>query len=105
MKEKGRFAGKGKSILGTERPTGLADFLENSTENQDVRISENTEIRNAENTEIRTEPRLSAKVAREEFRFTEDLAERLRKCAFEKRRKKVEIVTQALEQFLKQEGF
>ena len=97
MKEKGRFAGKGKSILGTERPTGLADFLENSTENQDVRISENTEIRNAENTEIR--------VAREEFRFTEDLAERLRKCAFEKRRKKVEIVTQALEQFLKQEGF
>jgi predicted DNA-binding protein len=42
---------------------------------------------------------------REEFRFDSDLAERLRRCAFETRRKKTSIVKEALERYLREQGF
>jgi len=45
------------------------------------------------------------KTAREEFRFDADLAERLRRCAFEMRYKKTTIVREALDRYLKDQGF
>lgn len=45
------------------------------------------------------------KSIREEFRFTEDLANKLRKYAYEKDLKKVDIVALALEEFFNSRGY
>ena len=45
------------------------------------------------------------KTEREEFRFEFELAERLRRCAFETRRKKTEITREALDRYLSEQGF
>ena len=112
------FAAKARTIVGGSRPTSLKDFLE------DERGAGNTEsraddVRKTGNTEDQaTQPRsdlarivsmkgamVAKSTEREEFRFDSDLAERLRRCAFETRRKKTSIVKEALERYLREQGF
>jgi hypothetical protein len=95
--KKDKFLGMAKATLGTNKPIGLADFLDNTEDNQNIRKTVNTENRK--------DKKITSKPAREEFRFTEELANRLRKYAYEKRLKKVDIVTLALEKFFDDEGY
>ena len=125
------FAAKARTIVGGSRPTSLKDFLEDergagNTESRadDVRKIGNTEsrtddVRKTGNTEDQaTQPRsdlarivsmkgamVAKSTEREEFRFDSDLAERLRRCAFETRQKKTSIVKEALERYLREQGF
>jgi hypothetical protein len=45
------------------------------------------------------------KTEREEFRFTPDLSDRLRRYCYERRTKKTRVVTQALDEFLSRAGY
>lgn len=107
------FTAKARGIVGIDKPRSLDDFLEDNpqtanTENRSV-------VRKAGYTESSTEisaqksgnldDAVSGKTAREEFRFDADLAERLRRCAFETRCKKTTIVRDALDRYLKDQGF
>ena len=114
---KGRFSGKAKELLGAGKPTGLSDFLNSSENNEAIQESGKPATRQAGKPEIRqtviTETRTSSKASkieeskpvREEFRCTEKLAERLRRYSFEKRMKKTDIITKALEDLFDREGF
>jgi hypothetical protein len=83
--KKGKFSDIGKTILKKdEKPKGISSFL--SDDEQD--------------TETRKKKPKAQKKVREEFRLPADLAEKLRKRAFEERRSKVAIVIEALEEYL-----
>lgn len=91
--KKGKFSDIGKTILKKdEKPKGISSFL--SDDEQD------TENRSSVNTETRKKKPKAQKKVREEFRLPADLAEKLRKRAFEERRSKVAIVIEALEEYL-----
>lgn len=94
--KKDKFSNKAKAILETPKPSGIGDFLDE--EKRDVRNSVNTDNGNSVNTEIRTD---TIKTTREEFRLPIDLADKLRKYAFETRMTKTAVVVEALEKFLK----
>lgn len=101
--KKRKFADKGKAILGQTRPTSIQDILEDKEDSHIVRKPVNTEIRKiSQPQQIKNQ---AGKSAREEFRFTEELAERLRQYAFDKRKKKTDVVTKALEEFFDREGY
>ena len=114
------FAAKARTIVGgASRPTSLQDFLEEdppvNTENRTSTESRTEKVRNTENTALRTEEVRktvntanspdATRLEREEFRFDSALAERLRRCAFETRRKKTAIVREALDKYLRGHGF
>ena len=93
------FTAKARGIVGGVRPRSLGDFLDDDKQN---------DVRKAGDTESRTDDVRKAgdrKTGREEFRFNTDLTERLRRCAFETRRKKTAIVQEALNLYLKAQGF
>lgn len=96
------FAAKARTIVGgTPKPTSLQDFLE------DAPKAGNTEsrthgVRKGVNTDTAT---AAKSTEREEFRFDRELSERLRRCAFETRRKKTSIVRDALDRYLREQGF
>ena len=92
--KKNKFASKGKSILDTGKPSGIGDFLEEGAQGKDVRKTVNTEISKAVELESRTN---DPKTIREEFRLPFELAEKLRKHAFETRSTKTATVVEALE--------
>ena len=119
------FTAKARGIVGGIRPRSLGDFLDDDKQN-DVRKAGDTEsrtddVRKAGDTESRTDDVRKAgdtesrtddvrkvkdrKTGREEFRFDTNLTERLRRCAFETRRKKTAIVQEALNLYLKAQGF
>ncbi len=119
------FTAKARGIVGNVRPRSLGDFLdddkqddvrkavETESRTDDVRKAVETEsrtddVRKAVETESRTDDVRKAedrKTGREEFRFDANLIERLRRCAFETRRKKTAIVQEALDRYLKAQGF
>lgn len=110
MKEqkKNKFADTAKAILGTDKPTGIADFLD-TVEDTTMQKIVNTENRKIVNTENRKET-LPVQVdeprtEREEFKLTKTLSHRLKKYAYEKDLKKVDVVTYALEQLFDREGY
>ena len=93
------FIAKARGIVGGVRPRSLGDFLDDDKQD---------DVRKAVETESRTDDVRKAedrKTGREEFRFNTDLTERLRRCAFETRRKKTAIVQEALNLYLKAQGF
>ena len=96
--KKSKFASKAKSILDKGKPSGIGDFLEEGTKEKVVRKTVNTKSRKAVETERRTSPPVTV---REEFRIPFDLAEKLRKHAFENRTTKTATVIEALERFLR----
>ncbi len=106
------FTAKARGIVGNVRPRSLGDFLDDDKQD-DVRKAVETEsrtddVRKAVETESRTDDVRKAedrKTGREEFRFDANLIERLRRCAFETRRKKTAIVQEALDRYLKAQGF
>ncbi len=106
--KKGKFSGKGKAILGANKPSGIADFLENQ-EDSEMRQAANVVSRTAVQPQSRTLEDISKtalnKTARGEFRFPEELSERLRQYAFDKRRNKTDVVIRALEEFFTREGY
>jgi hypothetical protein len=93
------FIAKARGIVGGVRPRSLGDFLDDDKQD---------DVRKAVETESRTDDVRKAedrKTGREEFRFDANLIERLRRCAFETRRKKTAIVQEALDHYLKVQGF
>lgn len=96
--KKNKFASKAKSILDTGKPSGIGDFLEEGDQGKDVRKAVNTEISKAVELENRTS---DPKTIREEFRLPFELADQLRKYAFETRTTKTATVIEALENFFK----
>ncbi len=114
------FAAKARTIVGgIPRPTSLQDFLEEdpavNTEDRTSTESRTENVRDTENTATRTDDvrktvnttnsTAAKSTEREEFRFDSTLAERLRRCAFETRCKKTAIVREALDWYLKGQGF
>jgi hypothetical protein len=98
------FAVKARHIVGgtaIPKPQSLQDFLddEGKTVNTENRTSTVREAVNTDNTAA------GKKTEREEFRFEFELAERLRRCAFETRRKKTDIAREALDRYLSEQGF
>ena len=87
--------------------------VETESRIDDVRKAVETEsriddVRKAVETESRIDDVRKAedrKTGREEFRFNTNLIERLRRCAFETRRKKTAIVQEALDRYLKAQGY
>ena len=105
------FAAKARSIVsGATKPRSLEDFLEDDRKDGNPANrtdTDKTEIRTSDvRKSVDTDNMITGrKTAREEFRFDPDLAERLRRYAFETRRKKTTIVREALEAYLKARGF
>lgn len=97
------FAAKARGMVGDHRPRSLEDFLEEEHQT-DVRKPVNTDNQPAV---LSTDAAgAGAKTTgREEFRFELHLIERLRRCAYETRRKKTAIVQEALDHYLKGQGF
>lgn len=96
--KKDKFLGMAKATLATNKPTNLTDFLDNTEDNQPIRKAVITENRTNKIVD-------KTKTVREEFRLDEDLAGRLKKYAYEKDLKKVDIVKLALKQFFDNEGY
>jgi hypothetical protein len=94
--DKKTFADKGKSILGERKPLSVKDFLE-SDGNTESRKTVLPETPSGVVAEPRTE--------REEFKLTKKLAQRLKRFAYEKDIKKVDVVTRALEELFDREGY
>jgi hypothetical protein len=94
--KKSKFASKAKAILDTGKPSGIGDFLEEGAKEKAVRKPVNTEKSKAVSTENHTE---NPKTVREEFRLPFDLAEALRKHAFDNRTTKTKTVIKALEEY------
>ena len=92
--KKNKFASRAKSILDTGKPSGIGDFLEEGAQGKDVRKTVNTEISKT----VEPGNRINdPKTIREEFRLPFELAEKLRKYAFETRSTKTATVVEALE--------
>jgi len=102
-----------KAVETESRTDDVRKAVETESHTDDVRKAVETEsrtddVRKAVETESRTDDVRKAedrKTGREEFRFNTDLTERLRRCAFETRRKKTAIVQEALNLYLKAQGF
>lgn len=109
MKEtkKGKFANKANTILSPNKPTGIADFLDDTAESKSVNTSVRKNINMSIQKDAETQSQIddTVNVVRENFRFAESLAERLRLYAFNKRMTKTDVVVQALEEFFTHEGY
>ncbi|MCB8572426.1 hypothetical protein LJE06_15135, partial [Bilophila wadsworthia] len=82
-------------------PSGLFTRTEpNATETQ---TSSDTKIQNTINTEIQDLPEKNDQ--RKMYNISRSLSERLRKYAFDERRKEVDIVREALDEYLKKQGY
>ena len=92
---------RGKNQVKKGSPSGLFTRTEpNATETQ---TSSDTKIQNTINTEIQDLPEKNDQ--RKMYNISRSLSERLRKYAFEERRKEVDIVREALDEYLKKQGY
>ena len=92
---------RGKNQVKKGSPSGLFTRTEpNATETQ---TSSDTKIQNTINTEIQDLPEKSDQ--RKMYNISRSLSERLRKYAFDERRKEVDIVREALDEYLKKQGY
>lgn len=92
---------RGKNQVKKGSPSGLFTRTEpNATETQ---TSSDTKIQNTINTEIQDLPEKNDQ--RKMYNISRSLSERLRKYAFDERRKEVDIVRKALDDWLKKQGY
>ena len=92
---------RGKNQVKKGSPSGLFTRTEpNATETQ---TSSDTKIQNTINTEIQDLPEKNDQ--RKMYNISRSLSERLRKYAFDERRKEVDIVREALDEYLKKHGY
>lgn len=92
---------RGKNQVKKGSPSGLFTRTEpNATETQ---TSSDTKIQNTINTEIQDLPEKNDQ--RKMYNISRSLSERLRKYAFDERRKEVDIVREALDDWLKKQGY
>ena len=92
---------RGKNQVKKGSPSGLFTRTEpNATETQ---TSSDTKIQNTINTEIQDLPEKNDQ--RKMYNISRSLSERLRKYAFDERRKEVDIVRKALDEYLKKQGY
>ena len=92
---------RGKNQVKKGSPSGLFTRTEpNATETQ---TSSDTKIQNTINTEIQDLPEKNDQ--RKMYNISRSLSQRLRKYAFDERRKEVDIVREALDEYLKKQGY
>ena len=92
---------RGKNQVKKGSPSGLFTRTEpNATE---IQTSSDTKIQNTINTEIQDLPEKNDQ--RKMYNISRSLSERLRKNAFDERRKEVDIVREALDEYLKKQGY
>lgn len=92
---------RGKNQVKKGSPSGLFTRTEpNATE---IQTSSDTKIQNTINTEIQ-ESLPEKNDQRKMYNISRSLSERLRKYAFDERRKEVDIVREALDEYLKKTG-
>ena len=92
---------RGKNQVKKGSPSGLFTRTEpNATETQ---TSSDTKIQNTINTEIQDLPEKNDQ--RKMYNISRSLSERLRKYAFDELRKEVDIVREALDEYLKKQGY
>lgn len=92
---------RGKNQVKKGSPSGLFTRTEpNATE---IQTSSDTKIQNTINTEIQDLPEKNDQ--RKMYNISRSLSERLRKYAFDERRKEVDIVRKALDDWLKKQGY
>ena len=92
---------RGKNQVKKGSPSGLFTRTEpNATETQ---TSSDTKIQNTINTEIQDLPEKNDQ--RKMYNISRSLSDRLRKYAFDERRKEVDIVREALDEYLKKQGY
>lgn len=92
---------RGKNQVKKGSPSGLFTRTEpNATETQ---TSSDTKIQNTINTEIQDLPEKNDQ--RKMYNISRSLSERLRKYAFDERRKEVDIVREALDDWLTKQGY
>lgn len=112
-KPRGTFAQKGKAILdGATRPKRLSDFLAPEAAEEDAGGEATATPPEPPGTDapsirhdVNTARRVPEKSVRQELRLTEELGERLRRYAYEKRLKKNEVVHRALAAYLEKDGY
>ena len=92
---------RGKNQVKKGSPSGLFTRTEpNATE---IQTSSDTKIQNTINTEIQDLPEKNDQ--RKMYNISRSLSERLRKYAFDERRKEVDIVREALDDWLTKQGY
>ena len=92
---------RGKNQVKKGSPSGLFTRTEpNATK---IQTSSDTKIQNTINTEIQDLPEKNDQ--RKMYNISRSLSERLRKYAFDERRKEVDIVREALDEYLKKQGY
>ncbi|WP_302978413.1 hypothetical protein [Bilophila wadsworthia] len=92
---------RGKSQVKKGSPSGL--FTKTEPDATEIHTYSNTQIQNTINTEIQ-ESLPEKNDQRKMYNISRSLSERLRKYAFDERRKEVDIVREALDEYLKKQG-
>ena len=93
---------RGKNQVKKGSPSGLFARTEPSVTG--IHTSSNTQIQNTINTEIQ-ESLPEKNDQRKMYNISRSLSERLRKYALDDRRKQVDIVREALDDWLKKQGY
>ena len=93
---------RGKNQVKKGSPSGL--FARKEPSITEIQASSNTQIQNTINTGIQ-EPLPEKNDQRKMYNISRSLSERLRKYAFDERRKEVDIVREALDDWLKKQGY
>jgi hypothetical protein len=132
IRKKGRFADKGKAILGDKKPSALGEILDDipspspeekkqtakqrrtapkkaqASGTAEAKSVSEKDTRKPGNTVVRKTVNTSPDelpMKREEFRLPGSLAERLRVYAFDTRTKKTAVVIEALDAHLTKKGY
>ena len=92
---------RGKNQVKKGSPSGL--FTRTEPNAPETQTSSDTKIQNTINTEIQDLPEKNDQ--RKMYNISRSLSERLRKYAFDERRKEVDIVREALDEYLKKQGY
>ena len=92
---------RGKNQVKKGSPSGL--FTRTEPKATETQTSSDTKIQNTINTEIQDLPEKNDQ--RKMYNISRSLSERLRKYAFDERRKEVDIVRNALDDWLKKQGY
>ena len=92
---------RGKNQVKKGSPSGL--FTRTEPNAKETQTSSDTKIQNTINTEIQDLPEKNDQ--RKMYNISRSLSERLRKYAFDERRKEVDIVREALDEYLKKQGY
>ena len=93
---------RGKNQVKKGSPSGL--FTKTEADVTEIQAPSNTQIQNTINTEIQDSlPEKNDQ--RKMYNISRSLSERLRKYAFDERRKEVDIVREALDDWLTKQGY